>query len=108
MHRWAAVAVFFAGAGLASAQVAEFSLSGGVSRFGNTSLGTNVDSAGNTSKVTINNAFRLTFRFTLNTYKFMGPEFGYAYNRSGVNPGTRGRATHRLPPGFLGFPAVPH
>ena len=32
MHRWAALAVFFAGAGLASAQVAEFSLSGGVSR----------------------------------------------------------------------------
>ena len=62
MHRWAAVAVFLAGAGLASAQVAEFSLSGGVSRFGNTSLGTNVDSAGNASKVTINNGFRLTFR----------------------------------------------
>ena len=103
MHRWAAVAVFLAGAGLASAQVAEFSLSGGVSRFGNTSLGTNVDSAGNVSKVTINNGFRLTFRFTLNTYKFMGHEFGYAYNRSGVNLGTGGTVPMSIQQGFYDF-----
>ena len=103
MHRWAAVAVFLAGAGLASAQVAEFSLSGGVSRFGNTSLGTNVDSAGNASKVTINNGFRLTFRFTLNTYKFMGHEFGYAYNRSGVNLGTGGTVPMSIQQGFYDF-----
>src|SRR6266576_32686 len=103
MHRWAAVAVFLAGAGLASAQVAEFSLSGGVSRFGNTSLGTNVDSAGNASKVTINTGFRLTFRFTLNTYKFMGHEFGYAYNRSGVNLGTGGTVPMSIQQGFYDF-----
>jgi len=103
MHRWAAVAVFVAGAGLASAQVAEFSLSGGVSRFGDTSLGTNVDSAGNVSKVTINNGFRLTFRFTLNTYKFMGHEFGYAYNRSGVNLGTGGTVPMSIQQGFYDF-----
>ena len=103
MHRWAAVAFFLAGAGLASAQVAEFSLSGGVSRFGDTSLGTNVDSAGNTSKVTINNGFRLTFRFTLNTYKFMGHEFGYAYNRSGVNLGTGGSVPMSIQQGFYDF-----
>src|SRR5260370_23322035 len=103
MHRWAAVAVFFAGAGLASAQVAEFSLSGGVSRFGNTSLGTNVDSAGNTSNVTINNGFRLTFRFALNTYKFMGHEFGYAYNRSGVNLGAGGTVPMSIQQGFYDF-----
>src|SRR5258707_276624 len=102
MHRWAAV-VFFAGAGLASAQVAEFSLSGGVSRFGNTSLGTNVDAAGNLSKITINNGFRLTFRFSLNTYKFMGHEFGYAYNRSGVNLGTGGNVPMSIQQGFYDF-----
>src|SRR5882762_10078963 len=103
MHRWAAVAVFVAGAGLASAQVAEFSLSGGVSRFGVTSLGTNVDPAGNVSKFTINNGFRLTFRFTLNTYKFMGHEFGYAYNRSGVNLGTGGTVPMSIQQGFYDF-----
>lgn len=103
MHRCAAVAVLFAGAGLASAQVAEFSLSGGVSRFGSTSLGTNVDSAGNTSKVTINNGFRLVFRFSLNNYKFMGHEFGYAYNRSGVNLGTGGSVPMSIQQGFYDF-----
>lgn len=103
MQRWAAVVVFFAGASLASAQVAEFSLSGGVSRFGSTSLGTNVDSAGNASNVSINNGFRLTFRFTLNTYKFMGHEFGYAYNRSGVNLGTGGSVPMSIQQGFYDF-----
>ena len=103
MHRWAAVAVFFAGTGLASAQVGEFSLSGGVSRFGNTSLGTNVDSAGNATNITINNGFRLAFRFTLNTYKFMGHEFGYAYNRSGVNLGTGGTVPMNIQQGFYDF-----
>src|SRR5690242_3260953 len=103
MHRWAAV-VFFAGTGLASAQVAEFSLSGGVSRFGSTSLGTNVDSAGNTSKVTINDGFRLVFRFSLNNYKFMGHEFGYAYSRSGVNLGAgAGSVPMSIQQGFYDF-----
>jgi hypothetical protein len=103
MRRWAAIVVFFAGTGLASAQVAEFSLSGGVSRFGNTSLGTTLDSAGNISKVTINNGFRLTFRFALNTYKFMGHEFGYAYNRSGVNLGTGSSVPMSIQQGFYDF-----
>ncbi len=103
MRPWAAVLAFFAGAGLASAQVAEFSLSGGVSRFGNTSLGTNVDADGNISNVTINNGFRLTFRFTLNTYKFMGHEFGYAYNHSGVNLGTGGTVPMSIQQGFYDF-----
>ena len=103
MRLWAAVSVFFVGAGLASAQVAEFSLSGGVSRFGNSSLGTNVDSAGNASKVAINNGFRLTFRFSLNNYKFMGHEFGYAYNRSGVNLGTGGTVPMSIQQGFYDF-----
>jgi hypothetical protein len=103
MHRCAAV-IFFAGAGLASAQVAEFSLSGGVSRFGNTSLGTNVDSAGNVSKVAINNGFRLVFRFSLNNYKFMGHEFGYAYSRSGVNLGAgSGSVPMSIQQGFYDF-----
>src|SRR5258705_9838386 len=108
MHRWAAVAVFFAGTGLASAQVGEFSLSGGVSRFGNTSLGTNVDSAGNATNVTINNGFRLAFRFTLNTYKFMGHEFGYAYSRSGVNLGTGGAQPLKHPQNLQQFFALHH
>ena len=86
MRCWAGVAVFLAGVGLASAQVGEISVSGGVSRFGSASLGTFLvgDAIGNT---TIKDGFRLGFRFTLNTYRFAGHEFGYAYNHSGVDIG---------------------
>ena len=85
MRALPAVIVFFAGVTVAPAQVAEFSLSGGVSRFGNTSLGTTLDQLGNTSNVTLDSGFRLTFRFALNTYRFMGHEFGYAYSHSNLN-----------------------
>jgi hypothetical protein len=86
MRCWAGVVVFLAGVGLASAQVGEISVSGGVSRFGSASLGTFLtgDVIGNT---TIKDGFRLGFRFTLNTYRFAGHEFGYAYNHSGVDIG---------------------
>ena len=77
--------MFLASLGLASAQVAELSISGGVSRFGSSSLGNTVDQSGNPIAVTIDNGFRLTFRFTVNTYRFMGHEFGYAYNHSNLN-----------------------
>ena len=85
MRGWAEAALFLAGAVLAQAQVGEFSLSGGVSRFGSTSLGTATDSSGNPVGIaTLDSGFRLTFRFTLNTYRFAGHEFGYAYNHSSI------------------------
>ncbi|MFB3827049.1 MAG: outer membrane protein [Bryobacteraceae bacterium] len=52
--------------------MAEFSASGGVSRFGDTSLLT-------APKVTLGDGFRLALRFTLNTYRFFGHEIGYGY-----------------------------
>jgi opacity protein-like surface antigen len=76
---------FFAGAALAPAQVGELSVSGGVSRFGGAGLGSTVDQLGNTIPVTLDDGFRLVFRFTLNTYRFMGHEFGYAYSHSNLN-----------------------
>src|SRR5229473_2794538 len=100
MRSWAAVVVFFACATLARAQVGEFSLSGGVSRFGNANLGTSVDQSGNTVDNTIKKGFRLTFRFTLNTYRFAGHEFGYAYNRSGVNLGASQSVSMSIQQGF--------
>jgi hypothetical protein len=80
----AVLLVLFASVRLATAQVGELSISGGVSRFGDASLGNTLDQLGNPLAVTIDNGFRLTFRFTLNTYRFMGHEFGYAYNRSNL------------------------
>jgi hypothetical protein len=103
MRSWAALVVFFACATFARAQVGEFSLSGGVSRFGNANLGTSVDQSGNTVNNTLNNGFRLTFRFTLNTYRFAGHEFGYSYNRSGVKLGAGQSVSMAVQQGFYDF-----
>ena len=82
--RWVAF-LFFGGVCLAPAQVAEISVSGGVSRFGSPNLGSTVDQLGNLATVTLDDGFRLALRFTLNTYRFMGHEFGYAYSHSNLN-----------------------
>ena len=79
MRFWARVALLCATVAVASAQVGEFSVSGGVSRFGSASLG---DSAG--TPVDLHDGFHLGLRFTLNTHKFFGHEFGYAYNHTNI------------------------
>lgn len=85
MRKWSVLVVLCAcSATVATAQVGELSVSGGVSRFGGASLG----SAGSTatdSPIKIGDGFRLNVRFTLNTYRFFGHEFGYAYNRSNID-----------------------
>jgi opacity protein-like surface antigen len=75
------LAGFCACASIASAQVAEFSLSGGVSRFGGASL-INDPTAGN---ITLGDGFRLGIRLTLNTYRFFGHEIGYGYAHSSIS-----------------------
>lgn len=78
----------------AHAQVAEFSVSGGVSNLQNSSLG---------SGYSLDDGWRLVFRITLNSWAIFGQEFGYAYNRShlllaGADQG--GMAIHQ---GFYNF-----
>lgn len=58
-------------------QVAEFGFSAGQSLLRNNEL-TRVDST--TAKLT--DGFRFGFRVTLNTWRFLGHEMGYAYNRT--------------------------
>lgn len=86
MRRWLVIIGVCAWATVASAQVGEFSLSFGQSRFGDPTLGTIAAdaraAATNLSRITLTDGFRLTLRFTLNTYRFFGHEFGYAYSRS--------------------------
>jgi hypothetical protein len=105
MRRWAVVVFICAGAGLAQAQVAEISVSGGVSRFGATNLGTIIDQLGNISPVTLDNGFRLAFRLTLNTYRFMGHEVGYAYSHSNLRINTSPASVSSMPvhQGFYDF-----
>jgi hypothetical protein len=83
------VAVFCGCASVALAQVGELSISGGAARFASGGkLGT-VDVAPNSGDITINGDFRMAIRFTLNTYRFMGHEFGYGYTHDKVEiPGS--------------------
>ena len=103
MRSWAMTVFFCAGVGLMPAQVAELAVSGGVSRFGKASLGSNVDQAGNTTNATVKDGFRLAVRFALNTYRFAGHEFGYAYNRSGVDLGDSSTVPMNIQQGFYDF-----
>lgn len=77
MRTFLAVAILSFSASIASAQVAEFSISGGVSRFGDTTLLT-------APRVTLGDGFRLGLRMTINSYQFFGHEFGYGYSRTKV------------------------
>ncbi|MBI2680822.1 MAG: outer membrane beta-barrel protein [Candidatus Solibacter usitatus] len=79
MRGWAFGVLLCASAAVASAQVGEFSVSGGGSHFGSASLG---ESAG--ALVDLHDGFHMALRFTLNTYKFFGHEFGYGYSHSNI------------------------
>jgi len=87
----------------ASAQVGEFSLSGGVSRFGDANLGTLGATVNSAASGHLKDGFRLTFRMTFNTYRFFGHEFVYAYNRSNIQlPGQDNPTTiHQILYDFL-------
>ena len=66
------------------AQSFEAAVSGGVSRFGSTAnLGTATGVAGD-SPYEMQNGFRLAFRMTINSWRFMGHEFGYSYNHTSL------------------------
>jgi opacity protein-like surface antigen len=84
MRKFLVVAVLCTCATVASAQVGEFSIGGGVSSFGDGGLGT-LDSSASSGEATMDGGFRLALRFNLNPYRFFGHEFGYAYNRASVS-----------------------
>lgn len=66
------------------AQSFEASVSGGVSRFGDAQLGT-ATGVPTDPQYVMKNGFRLAFRMTLNTWRFFGHEFGYAYNHTSLD-----------------------
>jgi opacity protein-like surface antigen len=68
----------------AFAQVGEISVSAGASHFRNNSLGSFVDANGNVINVTAESDFRIGFRFTINSWRYMGHEIGYAYNHGSL------------------------
>src|SRR5689334_12515779 len=64
-------------------QVFEASLSGGVSRFGSGQIGYAPETTPD-EQYTMQSGFRLTFRMTLNSWRFFGHEFGYAYSHTSM------------------------
>ncbi|MCS7025628.1 MAG: outer membrane beta-barrel protein [Bryobacteraceae bacterium] len=82
-----------------SGQTAEFSIHGGVSRLSNSNIGDL-----GPENYSLQDGWRIGFRTTLNTYRFFGHEFGYAYNRTQLRNETRraefGMAIHQ---GFYNF-----
>ncbi len=71
-------------AGAAFGQVLEFGVSGGPSILSNRTLAVDAAVFTTPQRVDLDNGFNLTFRMTLNTYRFMGHEIGYAYNRANL------------------------
>lgn len=63
------------------AQPLELYLHGGVSRLNNTDLGGFSDGASFT-RYALKSGWRFGFRTTFNTWRYIGQEFGYAYNRT--------------------------
>ena len=103
------IVILGTGYSLTFGQTFEASVSAGEQLENNANLGTAVVSALNGYVVTygLTNGFNLNFRATLNTWKFFGHEFGYAYNRThldelpSVNFG--GMAVHQGFYDFLGY-----
>jgi opacity protein-like surface antigen len=84
-------------------QSAEFSVHGGVSRLNNAGLG-DFGMSSDTSRYALGDGFRIGFRTTLNSWRYFGHEFGYAYNRAQLRELTGntefGMAIHQ---GFYNF-----
>lgn len=87
-----------AGAGLCPAQVGELALSFGQSIMKDNVLGSSSDLS---TTYNIQDGFRFTVRFTLNTKKFIGHEFGYGYSRTKL--GIAGASDNASMPTHQGF-----
>jgi opacity protein-like surface antigen len=88
--------------GFARGQVAELWLGGGTSVLTNRGIGS-FTPAGTPDDVQLKGGFRINFRMGLNSTRFTGHEFGYAYNRTRlVIPGSQeqGMAIHQ---GFYNY-----
>jgi opacity protein-like surface antigen len=97
MRSSALAALVLAGASIASAQTAEASLSFGQSIVRDNALGADLPGASSFYKV--KDGFRVSARFTVNTKRYLGHEFGYGYARTKIeypdNQGTVGMPTHQ-------------
>lgn len=80
MRLWLVVFLLCACTAVSSAQVGEISLNFGWALMKDNILGLAANLSG--TQYTIDNGFNVAARMTLNTKKFVGHEFGYAYSRT--------------------------
>jgi hypothetical protein len=80
MRLWPVVLLLCVATEVCPAQVGELSLNFGWAVMKDNVLGLGADLQG--TRFTIDNGFNLAARFTLNTRKFTGHEFGYSYSRT--------------------------
>ena len=105
MKKLVATLALFVFAGAASAQMAEVAISGGLSALTNNVLGSLSGTTTGGDDLSLENGFRMAFRFTLNPQTFFGHEIGYAYNRTTLkyqssSSSNAGMAIHQ---GFYNF-----
>ena len=84
-------------------QGAEASLSLGAGIFTNKNLGDLGVSDAVRQTLTLKNGFRLTARFGINSWKFLGHEFGYGYNHTRLVFGSQGDVGMGVHQGFYDF-----
>ncbi len=97
---WAAVAAISTPAW---GQGAEASVSAGSSTFPNRNLG-QLGAQGAVSEfLKLENGVRIAGRFTINNYRFLGHEFGYGYDHSGLVFGSQGKVGMAVHQGFYDF-----
>jgi hypothetical protein len=83
-------------------QVGEISVSGGGSRFGGGSPGTE-DTTTDSGKISVKGGFRMDVRLTINNYRFFGHEFGYGYSRSTYELPSSGDVSVPVHQGYYDF-----
>jgi opacity protein-like surface antigen len=101
MSHWLRFTLIPVVAAVASAQVFEVGLNGGVSTINGKTLGQL-----GTSSLTLDDGWRFGFRMTLNNWRFLGHEFGYSYVRTKlgfVDPAGTVEAGMAVHQGFYNF-----
>ncbi len=92
-------------AGLAYGQAAEASLSVGRSIFTDKNIGDLGVQGSVRETLKLGDGMRLTARFSINSWRFLGHEFGYGYERSALDFASSGKSGMNIHQGFYDFVA---
>lgn len=105
MRIWMLGAGVAMAAGLAYGQAAEASLSVGRSIFTNKNIADLGVQGAVQETLKLGDGMRLSARFSINSWRFLGHEFGYGYERSALDFGSSGKSGMNIHQGFYDFMA---